>query len=209
MVGLNSRITTLLLVLALIGSYLAIVQPVEASVENVPTSATITIYPEPPVVAGQAVTVVAQLYPPPPQGEVYANLTVILIPAADAPPFHAGPYSSDEKGVAWFTFNINTYEGTWFVYFGFDGQYFANNTLYYQRGSWQKSFSIISAQTPSPSPTATPSASPTASPTPTMSPTPTPEFSPLTILPLLISVLSVAVILRYRKTNKPFIANNT
>lgn len=59
-----------------------------------------------------------------------------------------------------------------------------------------------SLSTPSPSITSTPSSStPTASPTPSPSPSPSvPEFSWLVIVPLLLSIVSVAVILKHRKT---------
>jgi hypothetical protein len=168
MVGFSGKITVLLLVLVLSGSCAAIIQPAQASVENVGTSATITIYPE-PAIAGQAITVVAQLYPPPPPGEVFANLTATLMPVMSLPPPRiAGPNSSNEKGVAWFTFNVQ--ETGYIIELFFPGQYFANNTIYYQKGNWQKGLNVISDQTPKISPTTAPTASPT--PSPTIPPTP-------------------------------------
>ena len=182
---------------------ITIIQPVKAQVENVATSASITIQPE-NVIEGQSVKVLIQIYPAPPSAnDVFENLTVVLVSPAQGisgyGPWLEGPSSSDANGIASFTFNVSTFSGTWNVDFFFPGQYFANNTIYYQQGDWQKNFHVSSAQTPTPLPTATPS--PSSSPTPSTTQHPTintgpepPQTEPIPITLAIASIASIAVI---------------
>jgi hypothetical protein len=172
---------------------------VKASVENVTTSASITIQPE-NLIEGQSVKIIVQIYPAPPSADdVFENLTVVLVSPAQGisgfGPWLEGPVSSDSYGIASFTFDVPTFSGTWNVDFFFPGQYFANNTIYYQRGDWQKNFYISSAQTPSPSilPSPSPTISPSSSPTASSSPSPSSTLLSNQELPLIVLVTAVAI----------------
>jgi hypothetical protein len=157
----------ILLTLISTASSLIMVKPAcaQPSIENVSTTAYITVQPE-NIVEGQSINVLVQIYPAPPSAnDVFENLTVVLVSPAQGisgyGPWLKGPSSSDTNGRAFFTFEVPTFGGGWIVELFFPGQYFGNNTIYYQRGDWQRNFLVSSAQTP------TPSSSPTPSPTPT------------------------------------------
>ena len=176
----------------------------KASVENVTTSASITIQPE-NIVEGQSVKVVVQIYPAPPSAnDVFEDLTVVLLSPAQGVSGY-GPWqkvsSSDSNGIASFTFDIPTFSGTWIVEFFFPGQYFANNTIYYQPEVMQKNFSVSPAQTPSPSPSPSPSPTISPSPSPTASSPPSPSptlhgqepFQDIVVMAIVIAVIVVGV----------------
>ena len=112
--------------------------------------------------------------------------------------------SSDANGVANFTFpgTVSTTiaeTGGGNIEVHFSGQYFGNTTImHYQEGDWQMNFFVTSDQTPTPSPLMT------MSPTPiqTVFPTPNiPELSWLVLVPLLLSMLTIAVIVKNRKSH--------
>ena len=162
----------ILLTLISTASSLIMVKPAYAqpSIENVSTTAYIAVQPE-NIVEGQSINVLVQILPAPPSAnDVFENLTVVLVSPAQGisgyGPWSKGPASSDALGKATFSFDIPTFSGGWIVELFFPGQYFANNTIYYQRGDWQRTFLVSSAQTPIPS----------SSPTPSPSPSP-PEFT--------------------------------
>ena len=202
----------LLVLVFLTATCITIIQPAKAEVENVGTSCSIFVDN---IVEGQPINVVVQIYPAPPStNDVFENLTVILFSPAQGisgyGPWQKGPSSSDSNGIASFTFNVPAFSGTWQITLIFKGQYFANNTIYYQQGDWQKKVHISSAQTPTPSPTVSPSPSPT--PSTTLSPSPSPKENnttgngdnfPTTTLALIIVIAILAIsavsILLYRR----------
>ena len=171
----------LLLVLILLSAYpLTIVQLVKASVENVGTSCSIFVDD---IVEPQPITVMVQIYPAPHEGEIFNDLSVVIVSPLQGTvgnyPWGTGPweksFSSDTNGKATVTFDIHTFGGYWIVDLYFGGQYFANNTIYYEPLQSQRNFFVSSIETPTPSPTVSPSPSPK----PTFSPEPTLPTSPL------------------------------
>jgi hypothetical protein len=171
----------LLLVLILLSAYpMTIVQLAKASVENVGTSCSILVDD---IVEPQPITVEVQIYPAPPEGEVFNDISIVIVSPLQGTvgndPWGTGPwdkrFSSDIDGKATVTFDIHTFGGYWIVDFYFGGQYFANNTIYYEPVQSQRNFFVSSIETPAPSPTVSPSPSPE----PTFSPEPTVPTSPL------------------------------
>ncbi len=172
----------LLLVLILLLAYpLTIVQLVKASVENVRTSCSIFVDD---IVEPQPITVIVQIYPAPPDGEIFNNISVVIVSPLQGTvgnyPWGTGPweksFSSDTSGKATITFDIHTFSGYWIVDLYFGGQYFANNTIYYEPLQSQRNFFVSSIETSTPSPTVSPSPSPE----PTFYPEPTvPNLTPL------------------------------
>ena len=209
-----SKNTALVLVLIfLTASSITIIQPAKAEVENVGTSCSIFVDN---IVEGQPITITVQIYPAPPSGETFSNLSLGIISPAQGISGY-GPWDkknilTDSNGVTKVTFNIPTFSGTWNVWVYFGGQYFDNNTLYYQSGHWERNFFISSAQTPTPSTPASPS--PSLSPIPSTTQLPTistgsepPKTEPfLTLIVVavaLIAVLGAAVgLLVYFKKRK-------
>ena len=172
---------------------------VKASVENVTTSASITAQPE-KVSYGQYVQISVQIFPAPPTLEdVFENLTVLFLNPLQGVSGHnsfiKGPSSTDANGFQSFSGQL-TDSGYWSVELLFPGQFFANNTIYYQPGTWHIMVYVSPPSTPSPapsptpSPTISPSPSPTASPSSSPSPTPVPPESP----PIIAGTAAVAVI---------------
>jgi hypothetical protein len=104
---------------------------------------------------------------------------------------------TDSSGKATVTFNVPTYSGEWYVDVSFPSNNFANHTILYLAGNWQTGFTVSPTKTPTPSTAATPTTSPvpTANPSPTVS-----EFPALAILPLLLSMFSVALFIRRQKS---------
>ena len=201
--GSIDKVCTLLLVAVIAISSLLLIKPVTAEVENISTSCYILVDN---VVEGQPVTVTVQIFPAPPAGEVFSNISVgITSPLQGISgngPWDQTNILTDSNGVAKVTFNnIATFgsPANWNVWVYFGGQYLSNSTMYYQPGHWESIFFVSAIQTQTPSPTTNPTPlSPT--PTPTVPPAPSvPEFSWLMILPLFIFMLSIAVMVRLRK----------
>jgi hypothetical protein len=162
-------------------SSLFIIQPVKASVESIGTSC--YLFAE-DVVEPQPITVEVQIYPAPPEGEVFNDLVIIITSPLQGTvgnyPWGTGPwakrFSSDTDGKATVIFEVHTFGGYWFVELSFGGQYFANETIYYEPLDAHRHVFVSSVETPTPSPTASPSPSPepTSTPEPTPTPLPTP-----------------------------------
>jgi hypothetical protein len=167
-----------------------------------------------------------QIYPAPPSGEIFDNLFVWITSPMQGVwgnggngPWGKSHISTDTNGKATVNFDISTFSGYWNIGLYFEGQYFANNTIYYQPGDWQRGFTVLPAKTPTPSPTATPAPSPI----PTSAPTPTPTLpnmgptSPPTLIStdltvtlalvaiavVVISVISLLLFVRHLKRNIP------
>ncbi len=190
--GRTSKGLALIIILIVAVSSLLIVQPAKAQVENVSTSCSISIQPHNPV-EGQPITVLLQIQPAPPAGEIFSNLIVMVIsPYAGGVvqngQWHQDGIFTDSNGTANVTFNLPTSIGYWNAEVIFKGQYFANNTVYYQSGDWQICFPISSPQTPTTITTESPI------PTPII-----PEFSILAVIPLILFTLSFVALFRRRK----------
>jgi len=146
-------------VLSLIALTLAIswvtICPVQAQIENISTSSGIFVGN---IVEGQPITITIQIYPAPPSGETFSNISVGIVSPLQGisgnGPWDQKNIVTDTNGVAKVTFNIPTFgsAANWNVWLYFGGQYFANNTIYYQSGHWERSFFISPAQTSSPTP---------------------------------------------------------
>ena len=153
------------------------IQPVKASVENVGTSC--YLYTD-DIVEPQPITVMVQIFPAPPEGEIFNNISIVIVTPLQGTvgnyPWGTGPweksFSSDIDGKATITFDIHTFGGYWIVDLYFGGQYFVNDTIYYEPLQSQRNFFVSSVETPTPLPTASPSPSP--EPTSSLGPTPTP-----------------------------------
>jgi hypothetical protein len=172
-------------------------------VENVITSAHITAQPE-NVSYGQYVQISVQIYPPPPTPEdVFKNLTVLFLNPLQGVSGHysfiKGPSSTDANGSQSFSGQL-TDSGYWSVELHFPGQFFVNDTIYYQPGDWHIMVYVSPPSTPSPSPSPTPqptispSPSPTASPSPSPSPTPLPNQEPFLIINVAGTVIALIVV---------------
>jgi hypothetical protein len=202
---MRTRLALLLIPLFLASLITMPCSTVKASVENVTTSASITAQPE-NVSYGQYVQISVQIYPPPPTPEdVFENLTVLfgnpLQGISGHYSFIKGPSSTDANGFQSFSGQL-TDSGYWSVELHFPGQFFANNTIYYQPGDWQIMVYLSPPSTPSPSPSPTPSPtispspSPTASPSPSSSPTPLPNHEPsmdIAVTAVIIAFIMVGV----------------
>jgi hypothetical protein len=150
----NIKVYTFLLIVFIAASSLLIIQPVKAQVETVSTSCGIFVDN---IVEGQPVIVEVQIYPAPPSGEIFYNLSVWMTSPMQGVwgnggngPWGKGPISTDADGKATVTFDISTFSGYWNVGLYFPGQYFANDTIYYQPGNWQRGFTVSPTQTPTP-----------------------------------------------------------
>jgi hypothetical protein len=165
--GRTNKLNILILIAIVAISSLLFIQPAKAEVENVSTSCGIFVDS---IVEGQPITIGVQIFPAPPSGETFNNLFVwITSPMQGVSgygPWDKSNITTDTDGKATVTFDIHTFSGYWNVGLYFGGQYFANNTIYYQPGNWQRGFSISSAQTPTPLPVASPSPSPSPTSTP-------------------------------------------
>jgi hypothetical protein len=205
-----------LVAIFLITACTSTIQPVKASVEEVATSASITIQPE-NFIQGQPFTVVVQINPhPPTNSDIFYNIYVMVTSAKQGisgyGPWSGGPSISDANGVATFTFPETVSAtiaetGGGNIRVDFPGQYFVNNTIHYESGVWQKKFFFTATQTPTPAPTPTPSPTPiqTATPTPPQERNP-PHLElidyllPLSII-IVIIIVSVPLFRRHRKTD--------
>jgi hypothetical protein len=178
---MRKSITLLLVLILLSACPMTIFQLARAEVENVGTSCSILAND---IVEPQPITVMVQMYPAPPEGEVFNDISIVIVSPLQGTvgnyPWGTGPweksFSSDTDGKATVTFDIHTFGGYWIVDLYFGGQYFANDTKYYEPLQSQRNFFVSAIETPTPSPTASPSPSPepTFSPTPTPTPTSTP-----------------------------------
>jgi hypothetical protein len=135
---------------------LFIVEPATAQTEIVPTSCSISVYSE---LEGQPVAVNVQVYPAPPVGEVFNNLTVIITSPMQGVygnggngPWSKSNISTDSAGRATVKFDITTFSGYWNAELYFGGEYLSNNTVYYQPCSQQIVFSVTPPETPPPAP---------------------------------------------------------
>ncbi len=190
---------TFLLVVMLIILTLIMVEPAKAQGERVATYCTISVDN---IVEGQPVTATIQMSPATPTGEGYTQLIVYLkSPNGVGASSPNGPWvytniSTDTNGKATITFDVPTYSGKWYVFVNFGSHYYTNYSMLYLAGTWQAEFTISPPNTPTPSATTTP----TASPLPTTNPSPTiPELFWLPILPIFLSILSIAVLMKKRK----------
>jgi len=132
---------------------LLVIYPARAEVENVGTSCSIIVDN---IVEGQPITITIQMYPAPPVGEVFSNLSVGIVSPMQGISGN-GPWDQkniliDSNGIAKIIFNIPTFgsQANWNVWVYFGGQYLANSTLYYQPGHWESNFFISPAKTPAP-----------------------------------------------------------
>jgi hypothetical protein len=206
--GSINKVYTLLLVTIISISSLLITQSVKAEVENVSTSCGIFVDS---IVEEQPVTVVVQIFPAPPSGEVFNNLTVWMTSPMQGVwgnggngPWSKGHISTDTSGRATVTFDIITFGGYWNIGLYFEGQYYVNNTIYYQPGNWQTGFTVSPVQTPIPSPTVTPYPSPSPTPITTLTPAPSiPEFpATLGITLFVMTILSLLLVLRRKHSSQ-------
>jgi len=156
--GSINKVYTLFLTGIIATAVLFIIQPAKAEVDSIGTSCSIIVND---VVEGQTVHVVVQIFPTPPSGEIFNNLTIWMTSPMQGVwgnggngPWSKGYISTDTNGKATVTFDIITFSGYWNIGLYFEGQYFANNTIYYQPGNWQTGFIVSPDKTPTPSPTA-------------------------------------------------------
>ena len=195
---LGKHLSIFLLVM-LAFSILLMIESTKAQFDRVTTYCDISVDD---IVEGQPVAVTIQMSPATPTGEGYRVWMWVTPP--NPKDFSAGePWLknllTDSNGKATVTFNVLAYSGKWYVDVSFGSNNFANHTILYLAGHWQKEFNVTPIKTPTTSTTAKPTASPI--PTANSSPTPTvPEVSWLAILPLLLSIFSAVVVLRHRKT---------
>ncbi len=220
MARLSKYFSFCLVVLLLFSSPLMI-EHTNAQTENITTSCYIIANN---IVEGQPVTVTILVSPAPPAGEVFNNITVWL-----SSPLQGiwgnggnGPWSQNNiftgsDGKAIVSFNIVTFSGYWNIGVYFLGQYFDNNTLYYQPSDWQTGFTVFPAKTPTPTPIATVTPSPTpnvtSTPTPTLTSSPTPiddsSFNliliivPIAVLIIVVCIISILHYVRHLKRRKP------
>lgn len=144
-----------LLVVIIVASSMLIIQPAKAEGEIVATSCGIFVDN---IVEGEPITLTVQMYPAPPVGEVFSNISVGIVSPSQGisgwGPWDQKNIITDTNGVAKVTFNIPTFgsAANWNVWLYFGGQYFANNSIYYQPGHWERTFFISPAQTSSPTP---------------------------------------------------------
>jgi hypothetical protein len=209
----------LVLVVVLAAYSLLMIIPVNAQVENVSTSC--GIFVNNIVFEGHPVTVTVQIFPAPPSGEVFNNLTIWMTSPMQGVwgnggngPWSKGDVFTDSNGKATVTFDIVTFSGYWNIELNFEGQYFANNTIYYQPGNWQIGFTVYPVQTSTPSPTheitQSPTPAVTITPIPTLpnnGPTSAPNTNPdltvtLTWIIIAIFVISVISLLLYNRNLK-------
>ncbi len=191
------KYVSLSLVVTLALYSLLMVTPTNAQTETIATSCTISVDK---TIEGQPIKITFQMFPAPPSGEVFSNISVGIVSPLQGisgnGPWDQKNIFTDSEGTAEVVFNIPTFasQANWNVWVYFGGLNFADNTLYYQQGYWEDQFFISAAQTPMPSPpsTSVPSLSPTSSPT-------VPEVPFLLLIPLLLSVLAVAVMVRVKK----------
>ena len=110
------------------------------------------------LVEGQPITIKLQIYPAPPEGEIISNLSVgIISPLQGISGWGCWDQKNvrtDSNGVAVVTFYVQTLSANWNVWVYFGGQYFANNTIFFQSGFWERYFFISPAKTPTPTPSA-------------------------------------------------------
>jgi hypothetical protein len=148
----------LVLVVVLAANSLLMIIPVDAQVENVSTFC--GIFVNNIIFEGHPVTVTVQIFPAPPSGEVFNDLTIWMTSPMQGVwgnggngPWSKGDVFTDSNGKATVTFDIVTFSGYWNIGLSFEGQYFANNTIYYQPGDWQIGFTVYPVQTSTPFPT--------------------------------------------------------
>ncbi len=144
------------LVVILVASSLFIVEPTTAQTESITTSCSISVYN---ILEGQPVAVTLQVYPAPPVGEFFNNLTVTITSPMQGVygnggngPWSKSNISTDSAGRAAIKFDITTFSGYWNAELYFGGEYFVNNTLYYQPCRRQIVFSVTPPETPPPPP---------------------------------------------------------
>ena len=171
-----------------------VIEATKAESERVTTFCSILVDD---TIEGQSITAKIQMSPATPTGEGYTQLIVYLkSPNGVGESGPNGPWiytniSTDPNGVVVVNFDVATYSGYWQIVVDFGGHYYANSKLYLA-GTWETGFNVYPTQTPTPSPS-TPSISPSSSPT---SSTSVPEFPWLIILPLFLSSIAVAVLIR-------------
>jgi len=194
MVGKGNYLLVLFVVILALN--LLTIQPVEAQVENVTTSCTIIVND---IIDGQPVTLAIQIYPAPPEGEVFSNISATIVSPLQGiwgngttGPWDIGNITTDSNGKATVNFDIPTFSGYWNAEAYFGGQYFANNTIHYQPCVRQINFHVSGLKTPSPAPTQNTTLSPSSNSSIAASPS-VPEFSWLTILPLLLTIPIILV----------------
>jgi hypothetical protein len=142
--------------LVLLALTLPSAQPVNAQTENITISCSVTVTD---ILEGQPVPVSLQIYPAPPTGEVFTNISVTIVSPLQGiwgnggnGPWSKGGISTDLDGVASVNFDIVTFEGYWIADVHFGGQYFADGTVYYQPCAKQINFHVFTPETIPPSP---------------------------------------------------------
>lgn len=175
-----------------------VIEATKAESERVTTFCSILVDD---TIEGQSITAKIQMSPATPTGEGYTQLIVYLkSPNGVGESGPNGPWiytniSTDPNGVVVVNFDVATYSGYWQIVVDFGGHYYANNSKLYLAGTWETGFNVYPTQTPTPSPSV-PSISPSSSPTSSPS---IPEFLFLLTVPLLLSVLAVALAFKIRK----------
>jgi len=180
MAGLDNYVILLLVVMLVIPTLL-LVEPTEAQTEQVTTFCVIFVDD---IVEGQPVTVTIQMSPATPTGEGYRVWMWVTPPNPED--FSANePWLknllTDSNGKATATFKVLAYSGKWYVDVSFESNSFANHTILYLAGHWQKEFTVNPVKTPTPTITAFPT--PASTPTPAV-----PEF------PITASMIAVLVV---------------
>jgi hypothetical protein len=147
---------TLCLVVVLVVSSLLLIESTKAQVENVRTSCNITITD---ILEGQPIPCSIQIYPAPPEGEVFNNISVTIVSPMQGVwgnggngPWNKANIATDSNGRATVNFDITTFSGYWNAILYFGGQTFANKSLYYQPSSQQINFNVYTPETPPPTP---------------------------------------------------------
>ena len=147
---------SLYLVTVLAVSSLFMVIPTEAQVENVTTSSNIIVTD---ILEGQPIPCSIQIYPAPPTGEIFTNISVTIVSPMQGVygnggngPWNKANIATDSNGRATVNFDITTFSGYWNAILYFGGQTFANNTIYYQPSSQQIIFHVYTPETPPPTP---------------------------------------------------------
>ncbi len=135
------------------------IESTKAQIEQVPTYCDIFVDD---IVEGQPVTATIQMSPSTPTGEGYTQLIVYLkSPNGVGPSSPNGPWvytniPTAPNGRATVTFDVPTYSGKWYVFVDFGGHSYANYSMFYFGGTWQKEFTVNPVTTPTPNSTTTP-----------------------------------------------------
>jgi hypothetical protein len=190
-----------------------VVNPADGEAENVTTACNVFVDE---IDEGQPVTVSVQIYPAPPEGEVFTGLCVIITSPMQGVwgnggngPWAKGDITTDQDGKATVTFDIVTFGGYWNAELSFSGQQFENDTITYLPCSKQIIFHVIPSQTPPPTETNLSTLSPVETPTPSPIPSATPAQTsssqgfdfllPLALVFIFVFAAVLAMVLRRKQ----------